>query len=62
MITAKEARQLVEKCEASITRRLDEIGQKVIEAANLGKTELWLASALPNTKEFEITITVLPRE
>lgn len=54
MITAQEARELVEQSEASMTRRLDQIGEKIVEAAKLGKRELWLTSALPYNKEFEV--------
>lgn len=54
MITAKEALELVEQSEASMTRRMDQIGEKIVEAAKLGKRELWLTSALPYHKEFEV--------
>lgn len=54
MITAQEARELVEQSEASMTRRMDQIGEKIVEAAKLGKRELWLTSALPYHKEFEV--------
>jgi len=54
MITAKEARELVEQSEASMTRRLNQIGEKIKEAAMLGKRELWLTDALPYHKEFEV--------
>lgn len=54
MITAQEARELVEQSEASMTRRLEQIGEKITEAAKLGKRELWLSSALPYHKEFEV--------
>jgi len=53
MITAQEARELVEQSEASMTRRMDQIGEKIVEAAKLGKRELWLTDALPYHKEFE---------
>jgi hypothetical protein len=54
MITAKEARELVEQSEASMTRRLNQIGEKIVEAATLGKRELWLTSALPYHAEFQV--------
>ena len=54
MITAQEARELVEQSEASMTRRLEQIGEKITEAAKLGKRELWLTCALPYNKEFEV--------
>ena len=54
MITAKEARELVEQSEVSMTRRLDQLSEKIKEAAMLGKRELWLTSALPYHKEFEV--------
>lgn len=54
MITAKQARELVEQSEASMTRRLEQIGEKITEAAKLGKRELWLTDALPYHKEFEV--------
>ena len=54
MITAKEARELVEQSEVSMTRRMDQISEKIKEAAMLGKRELWLTSALPYHKEFEV--------
>lgn len=54
MITAKEARELVEQSEVSMTRRMDQISEKIKEAAMLGKNELWLSSALPYHKEFEV--------
>ena len=54
MITAKEARELVEQSEASMTRRLNQLGEKIKEAAMLGKRELWLTDALPYHKEFEV--------
>lgn len=54
MITAKQARELVEQSEVSMTRRLEQIGEKITEAAKLGKRELWLTWALPYHKEFEV--------
>ena len=54
MINARQARELVEQSEASMTRRLEQIGEKITEAAKLGKRELWLSSALPYHKEFEV--------
>ena len=54
MITAQQARELVEQSEVSMTRRMDQIGEKIQEAAMLGKRELWLASALLYHKEFEV--------
>ena len=54
MITAKEARELVEQSEISMTRRLNQLGEKIKEAAMLGKRELWLTDALPYHKEFEV--------
>lgn len=53
MITAQEARELVEQSETSMARRMDQIGEKIVEAAKLGKRELWLTDALPYHKEFE---------
>ena len=35
-------------------KRLDQIGEKIREAATLGKSEIWLTSALPMHKEFEV--------
>lgn len=54
MINAREALELVEQSETSMTRRMDQIGEKIVEAAKLGKRELWLTSALPYHKEFEV--------
>jgi hypothetical protein len=54
MITAKEARELVEQSEVAMTRRMDQIGEKIREAAMLGKREMWMTSALPYHKEFEV--------
>lgn len=54
MITAKEARELVEQSEVSMTRRLNQVGEKITEAAKLGKRELWLIDALPYNKEFAV--------
>ena len=54
MITAKEARDLVEQSEASMTRRLDQLGEKIKEAAMLGKRELWVIDVLYYNKEFEV--------
>ena len=54
MITAKEARDLVEQSEASMTRRLNQLSEKIKEAAMLGKRELWVTDALCYHKEFEV--------
>lgn len=54
MINAREARELVELSEAAMTRRLELLGEKITEAAKLGNREIWLTSALPYHKEFEV--------
>jgi hypothetical protein len=54
MITAKEARELVEQSEVSMNRRMDQLSEKIKEAAMLGKSELWVTWALPYNKEFEV--------
>jgi hypothetical protein len=37
-----------------MTRRLDQLSEKIKEAAMLGKRELWATGALPYHKEFEV--------
>lgn len=54
MITAQQARELVEQSEVSMTRRMDQIGEKIKEAAMLGKRELWVIDVLYYNKEFEV--------
>jgi hypothetical protein len=54
MINARQARELVEQSSARMEKRLEQIGEKIEEAAGLGKTELWLFDSLPYHKEFEV--------
>jgi hypothetical protein len=54
MITAKEALELVEQSEMAMTRRMNQIGERIRETAMLGKRELWMTSAVPYQKEFEV--------
>lgn len=54
MINARQAREMVEQSSAMMEKRLEQIGEKITEAASLGKSELWLTSALPYHKEFEV--------
>jgi len=54
MITAKEAKELVEQSDEKMSRRLDQIGEKIKEAATLGKREIWLDMALPYHTEFAV--------
>jgi hypothetical protein len=45
-INAQEARQLVEQSKAVLDQRLDKLGEKIREAASLGKRELYPADVL----------------
>ena len=54
MINAREARELVEQSLVVMEKRLNQIGEKIKEAATLGKREIWLTTALPYHKEFEV--------
>ena len=54
MITARQAREMVEQSSIVMERRLEQISEKIIEASMLGKSELWLPDALPYHKEFEV--------
>ena len=54
MITARQAREMVEQSSIVMETRLEQISEKIIEASMLGKSELWLTDALPYHKEFEV--------
>lgn len=54
MITAKETLELTQQSETAITLRLEQIGEKIVEAAKLGKRGLWLTDALPHNTEFRV--------
>jgi hypothetical protein len=54
MINAKEARQLVETSKEVMTKRLDRIGEKIEDAAKLGKSEIVLDHALPHDEVYKV--------
>ena len=54
MITATEARALVEQSAAAMDRRLKAIGEKIEQAATIGKREIWLDIELPHCTEFYV--------
>lgn len=54
MITAKEALELTQQSEIAINRRLEQISEKIVEAAKLGNRGLWLTDALPHHTEFRV--------
>lgn len=54
MITAAQALALVEQSTINMDQRLKSIGDKIEQAANLGKREIWLDTALPSHLEFMI--------
>lgn len=54
MITAKEARALVETSTAQMADRLEAIEKVITEAATLGKREVWLSDALPYSDEYKV--------
>ena len=54
MITAQQARASVETSHVMMTKRLEQIGEKITAAAALGKSELWLDIALPYHAEFRV--------
>ena len=53
MITQAEARALVDSSNVVMEARIEKIGEKISEAAALGKTELWLSDVL-YSDEFQI--------
>lgn len=53
MITAKEARDLVDSSEKALARRLDLIEKAIMDTAAKGETEFLLDYALPYSEEFK---------
>lgn len=54
MIDAATAKALVEQSTINMDRRLSAIGEKIEQAAALGKREIWLDMALPYHNEFVV--------
>jgi nitrate reductase beta subunit len=54
MITAQQARAAVETSHVIMTKRIQQIGEKISIAASLGKSEIWLDIALPYHVEFRV--------
>lgn len=52
MITAKAALDIYEQSKVRMEERLDKLNDKIIEASNLGKRELWLSRAFPHAPEY----------
>jgi hypothetical protein len=54
MITAHQARVLVQSSEQMLLKRLEDIGKKIEEAAKLGKNHIILDHVLPYEPEFKV--------
>jgi hypothetical protein len=58
MISAKDARILVQQSEKNIKDHCDRIGKKIEEASSLGISKLVLDNAFPHTPEYRINVGV----
>lgn len=54
MITAREAASLVDESEVIMTKRMDQISEKIKETATLGKRQIVLDYVLPYNDEYKV--------